>query len=278
MNTQSGEKFPLSLTSDFLSDTGCAEGDLRALAAAGFTHVHWCHQWNTDFLYGRAEMEQIGRWLEEFGLKLPDLHGSAGREKCWWSQREYERLAGVELVENRLRMTAQLGGNVVVMHVPALKEGEEKTWEQLRRSMDSLVTTIRGLGVRLAIENMRDDDFGMIRRLLEAYGPEVVGVCYDCGHGNIGARRGLEYLEAVKERLIALHLHDNDGTRDQHGVPFTGTVDFPQLMSLVARSGYRGCITLESNVKSLDEAARATFLGDAYRTAERLRGMVVETR
>jgi sugar phosphate isomerase/epimerase len=49
---------------------------------------------------------------------LLDLHGSIGPEKNWASQREYERLAGVELVQNRIEMTAQLGGKVIVMHVP----------------------------------------------------------------------------------------------------------------------------------------------------------------
>ncbi len=86
----------LSLTTDYASSKGCPESALRRIAEAGFTHVHWCHQWNTDFLYGHAEIAQIGRWLAEFGLGLLDLHASAGVEKNWVSAREYERLAGVE--------------------------------------------------------------------------------------------------------------------------------------------------------------------------------------
>src|SRR5215471_2587086 len=135
------QKAALSLTTDFESDTGCPEPALRAIAAAGFTHTHWCHQWNTDFLYSRPEIDQIGRWLKESGLKLLDLHGSAGREKGWYSARESERLAGVELVENRLRMTAELGGSCVVMHVPQLPQQAESTPEcdRTRRSIDALL-------------------------------------------------------------------------------------------------------------------------------------------
>jgi hypothetical protein len=28
--------------------------------------VHWCHQWDTDFLYSEWEIRQIGQWLDEF--------------------------------------------------------------------------------------------------------------------------------------------------------------------------------------------------------------------
>ena len=147
----------LCLTTDYQSATGCPEPSLRVIAEAGFTHVHWCHQWNTDFLYSRPEIEQIARWLSGFGLQLLDLHGSAGREKCWWSTRESERLAGVELVENRLRMIAELGGRTVVMHIPksppdALKAEIRPQLDALRRSIDGLLPTIRQLHVRLALE------------------------------------------------------------------------------------------------------------------------------
>ena len=62
------------------------------------------------------EIRQIERWLREFNLAVNDLHGSAGREKAWGSPREYERLAGVELVKNRIDMAARLGTDVVIMH------------------------------------------------------------------------------------------------------------------------------------------------------------------
>lgn len=270
----------LSLTTDFVTDTGCPEPSLRAIAAAGFTHVHWCHHWHTDFLYSRPEIDQIAQWLNQSALKLLDLHGTAGQEKCWWSLRESERLAGVELVQNRLEMTAQLGGKSVVMHVPNTPTAAPTTpqIDQLRRSIDALTPTIRRLGVRLALENMPNDDFRLLRSLLSEYSPDVLGICYDSGHGNIDQRRGLDHLEAVKDRLLALHLHDNDGTRDQHLVPFAGTVDFPRLSQIIATSSYVGCISMESNVKGMPDFAKPTFLPDAYAAGVRLTDMVASAR
>ncbi len=100
----------LSVTTDFFKSRGEPQSDLKAIAEAGFTDVHWCHQWNTDFLYSKWEIDQIGQWLQEYNLRLLDLHGSIGQEKSWSSPAEYERQSGLELVRNRIAMTAQLGG------------------------------------------------------------------------------------------------------------------------------------------------------------------------
>ena len=65
----------IAVNTDFLRGTGSPEAYLRLIAEAGFTHLHWCHQWNTDFLYGPAELAQYGEWLKRYGLKLLDIHG-----------------------------------------------------------------------------------------------------------------------------------------------------------------------------------------------------------
>ncbi len=96
----------LSITTDYVHDTGNPEPYLRGIAAAGFSHLHWCHHWNTDFLYSAYEVEQIAAWLDDLGLAMLDVHAGHGREKAWGSPREYERLAGVELVENRIAMAS----------------------------------------------------------------------------------------------------------------------------------------------------------------------------
>ncbi len=66
----------IAMATDFNGSTGKAETSLRLIAEAGFTHLHWCHQWCTDYLYSDSEIEQIGLWLKKYGLKLLDIHGS----------------------------------------------------------------------------------------------------------------------------------------------------------------------------------------------------------
>ena len=76
----------LSITTDYANiDKGNPSPYLRRIADAGFTHIHWCHHWNTDIVYSCPEIEQISRWLDEYGLELLDLHASVGPEKNWFS-------------------------------------------------------------------------------------------------------------------------------------------------------------------------------------------------
>ena len=264
----------LSITTDFVSDTGCPGPSLRKIADAGFSHVHWCHQWNTDFLYSTHEVGQIAKWLREYGLSLLDLHGSGGREKNWVTGEEYARLAGVELVLNRIEMTARLGGDAVVMHggLPSTPDGTVPPWDMLRKSLDAIQPHADKLGVRIAIENCRGD-WDLIRALCDFYPPDFLGICYDSGHGNfIG--RGLDHLDTLKDRLVCVHLHDNDGTADQHRLPFTGTVDWPRLAGILSVSAYTKCISMEPNMRNEGIPDETEYLAKAFTACARLSDMV----
>ena len=38
------------------------EESIRRIAGAGFSHMHWCYEWDGDYIYSRSEMEQIRGW------------------------------------------------------------------------------------------------------------------------------------------------------------------------------------------------------------------------
>ena len=78
----------IALNTDYLEGTGKPEKYLQMMAEAGFTHVHWCHHWNTDFMYGLSEINQYKKVFKCLGLTLLDIHGSSGQEKCWYSTDE----------------------------------------------------------------------------------------------------------------------------------------------------------------------------------------------
>jgi sugar phosphate isomerase/epimerase len=267
----------LSLTSDYFQSTGDPEPYLRRIADAGFTHVHWCHHWHTDFLYSRHEVEQIDRWMKEFGLAVLNIHASRGQEKNWGDLREYARLSGVELVQNRIQMAADLHSDVVILHVPNPPEGDGspngKFAGQLYCSMDALTEFSRLRGIRIALENMAGDDYVLIDALLARYAPDVLGFCYDSGHANMGPD-GPGELERHKERLIAIHLHDNDGVEDQHKIPFTGTTDWVRVMQIIATSPYRAGINLEVVIGETGISDEMEFLKQTFAVGNKLATLI----
>ncbi len=284
----------IAVNTDFLSGQGCPQPALRAIAEAGFTHLHWCHQWCTDFLYSPSEIRQIGLWLREYGLRLLDIHGSAGQEKVWFSTEEYVRLAGVDLVRNRLEMLQDLGGTgALMMHIPCFQHGNSperneqvrRQVDALRRSLDELMPTLERLDTRIAVENMWSDTFEVIHQLLQDYPAHRLGICYDSGHANGRILPGIDAFERDKHRLMALHLHDNDGLADQHQPPFMGTLDWTRLAAIIASSGYPREISFEIAMRctpfyNTDLKANqrpqdiADFLRDAYDRCRRFTIMV----
>ncbi len=265
----------LAVTTDYAKDTGNPEPYLARIAKAGFSHVHWCHQWNTDFLYSRSETEQIGAWLNEHGLRLLDLHASAGVEKKWSSPREYERLAGVDLVVNRIEMTAALGGDVVVMHTGSPDPAAPQTfWLQLGMSLADIEPFAARYGVRIALEN---GDWAILRPILEEFSPNYVGLCYDSGHGNLRPD-SLGELERLKDRLISIHLHDNDGSGDQHNLMFAGAVPWDRLATIIANSAYSKCVSMEVSMRNAGIADEGPFLAKAYETGVRFSRMIDDAR
>lgn len=269
----------IAVATDYAGSRGDPRDSLHNISKAGFTHLHWCHEWNSDHFYTDAELARLAGYLKSENLRLLDIHGSDGGAAlcCWYSTDELYRRGGVDLVLNRMRMFAMLHGEgSLMMHIPSVNDGmtperAEPVWKQvdaLRRSLDELVPAAQALGVPFALENMPGDTFEVLEKMFAEYPADAVGLCYDSGHGNIrgadGAAHGLEHLENNLDRLMALHLHDNDGSGDQHRAPFYGNLDWHRLAEDIRRSAYPRMFSFELSMRNEEFAGKADFCRDAY--------------
>ncbi|MEN6596037.1 MAG: sugar phosphate isomerase/epimerase family protein [Clostridiaceae bacterium] len=119
--------------------------------------------------------------------------------------------------------------------------------------------------VILAVENLRSLGHGMA--VLDALDTPFVRACYDAGHHHCYGQDDT-FLTRFGTRVSAIHLHDNDGTDDQHRVPFTGTIDWAAEMARLKRTAYRGPLTLE--LGGLPELPMREHLESASAAADRL--------
>jgi sugar phosphate isomerase/epimerase len=71
-----------------------------------------------------------------------------------------------------------------------------------------------------------------------------VGICLDYGHAHLMDDVG-EAIETVSGHLWTTHVHDNAGKRDDHLVPFSGTIDWGLAMMATQKIGYDGMLMLE---------------------------------
>lgn len=75
----------LAINADYISSHGNPEPRLRQIADAGFSQIHWCHHFGSDYLYSEDEIDQIARWLRSYRLTINDLHASAGEHNHYYS-------------------------------------------------------------------------------------------------------------------------------------------------------------------------------------------------
>ncbi len=272
-------KMELGINTDYSSETDVIEeieDSIRLIAEAGFTHVHWCYEWDGDYLYSISEMEQIRGWMDKYGLRAKSLHASKGsrrREvgeikyhyrKDYTSDIEANRIAGVEQIRNRVELAHVLGTTEIVLHMylPYLNfvrsEGaKERFYAQVCKSLDELQPFCREKKVRICVENLYEAPGEMqieqFERLFDRYPAEFLGLCLDTGHANLvwGNRFITEFAERFGHRLFSIHIHDNfgwgekAGCGDAHRIPGEGGIDWKRLMETLHRSAYEAPWVLE---------------------------------
>ena len=90
-----------------------------------------------------------------------------------------------------------------------------------------------------------------LNELIDASGGEHLGICLDTGHLRLAQERGLaqthrEFIEKAGPRLKALHIADNDGTYDEHIMPFgLGKINWQEVVGALKEFGYRDLFNLE---------------------------------
>ena len=75
----------------------------------------------------------------------------------------------------------------------------------------------------------------------------LFGSAWDIGHANMDGIDHYKEIMDMGDNLKAIHVHDNNGLRDEHTAPFLGTSDYDSLMRGLIDSGFSGYFTLESD-------------------------------
>ena len=183
---------------------------------------------------------------------------------------ELERNRAVQTHISILEAGAVLGVHHVVLHASHVMPHSEPLTVRMAAAKDSLhrlAQCAHSLGIRLALENLGVfpegvylPDLPQLQELVADLAPEVVGVCIDTGHANVGPHSPADFVRALGERVIALHLSDNYGIRDDHIFPGAGgTVPWEEFFAALDEVGYALPITMESTLPkgmSLAEGAR----------------------
>jgi sugar phosphate isomerase/epimerase len=119
-------------------------------------------------------------------------------------------------------------------------EGSLIVWKEI-------LERVEPLGIKLAIENIFEEEPSNLKKLVEILNSPYFGLCFDTGHFNVFSKIPLsEWIDSVKPYIFSMHIHDNHGKSDEHLPPGQGRFDFAQLRSLVKRQNIRYTLEIHS--------------------------------
>jgi sugar phosphate isomerase/epimerase len=112
--------------------------------------------------------------------------------------------------------------------------------------------------INIALENLRKPEY--LDFIYKNIKSEKLKFCYDSGHENCFTPN-YNFLDKYNDKLVALHLHDNDGTKDQHLLPFNGTINWKNIMEKLRNIEYKGSLALEIDSQFIDISKEYTAEG-----------------
>lgn len=224
--------------------------------------------------YSHEHFRETAKTLLGAGLKLTfhapfyDLRPGALDEKI--------RRVTVARLEQVLDLVPFFRPRSVVCHAAFDRRyyvSNEEAWlENSIHTWTPLVRRAREMGTSLMLENVYEDGPDELKFLLDELGagagddPASVGFCFDTGHWNAFSLSSLEsWMDALGPFIGQVHLHDNDGSGDQHLPVGEGAFPFHHFMGLLKGTGRTPIVTIEPHTpedlrKSLENIAAMKLL------------------
>lgn len=159
----------------------------------------------------------------------------------------------LKFAEKEIISAKKIGAERITIHSgerdrPNSENMVAKNFEILIKNLKEIVKLGRKYGIKIGLENSHSSPRLCIRPkdlLGVVNSVKGLGITFDVGHANIINLDPTEYFKKVKEFVINIHIHDNDGKSDQHALIGEGNIDFKEFLRECKNSNYYGPFILE---------------------------------
>lgn len=160
-----------------------------------------------------------------------------------------------DAVNRRLDMTfdvaVKLKASRVILHSGYTPEIDlfklQDSW--LKRNVEFWQREIRrwaDAGILIVLENETEKSPDLTIRLVNQVDNPFLGLCMDIGHQHLFSELDAPgWVQRMDNRLLHIHLHDNDRTGDSHRSIGRGTIDFEPFYAAIMKQAPQVTISLE---------------------------------
>ena len=274
------------------------EKELEVLSKSKFNNINFGFGEFQELLDGDIDLEPIAKRCRELNL----ISNTAHAPIHWpFMFNNYYNRPDKEKLEKRILKSIEacklFNIKWIVIHVgtylnESRKYDIQKSIEYNIKYLDLFVRCAYKNDIKIAIENgtqMEEDTTPYIDELIELvdyfnkkYNKEVLGICFDFGHANVGKLNIYKEIKKIGNRLKVTHIHDNFG-KDDHNFPYNGIINWNLAMKALKEINYKGELNLEVryNAKQLGledkETITLDIINNTYFLLERLEKLMNNT-
>ncbi|HKH75184.1 MAG TPA: sugar phosphate isomerase/epimerase family protein [Vicinamibacterales bacterium] len=230
------------------------------IAAHGFEAIElFATRAHFDYHDQRA-IAELAEWLADTRLELHSVHApivGAVKGGKWIdpfsnaSRNEASRKTALQETQAAIVLARHIPYRHLVVHLgtPTTERiaSNDNQPELARRTVEKLFEEAGRENVHVALEvipNALSKPEALVHLIEDELDGIDVGICLDYGHAHLMGDLG-EAIETVSGHLLTTHMHDNGGQRDDHMVPYSGSIDWDVAMMETQKVGYDGTLMFE---------------------------------
>jgi sugar phosphate isomerase/epimerase len=214
---------------------------LSEIAAAGFASVEvFCapHHFNYS---DPQSVRELADALREHKIALHSLHApterdlSPGRESgvplSISDPERIRRLDAVDEIKRTLEVTEKIPCKYLIQHIGHGRQAADpRKLDAAFTSLENLSMFAKARGVTIALENTPSElgSASVLHKFLIDTHLDLK-LCFDIGHAHIDDGVAPSF-DAMRDHLVSSHIHDNHGDKDEHLLPFEGTIDWDSAL------------------------------------------------
>ncbi len=190
----------------------------------------------------------------------------------------------VPYIQRSIEIAGMLGIKYLVIHpISPVQKPQDADLKQFNISFyRSLLPYAKEYGVTVCLENMWGYDEPNKRIVpnvcslgkdladyVDALDSPYIAACLDLGHCGLVGEDAAEAIRALgRDRLKALHVHDNNFRADQHLLPYLGQMNWESITSALKEIRYTGNLTFEADATFVGLPSDRSLLSSAWQYME----------